>query len=174
MQRKHFSKFYLFLGIVVLITVAVCVYANLPLKIQSNEYQFFCPRKISVQTQESQGHTEVIFRRAGQEVGRVNYYPNVLWDDIEKVINDRNADVMEFLESSGVFQEGNSPEGYMMESGSVNPKVEFWEKRNGVERTHYFYFTEDGHCFDLWFYNNSVSAAIVHNVKESFKLEVIT
>lgn len=174
MKREHCSMFYLFLGIVVLITVVACVYANVPIKIQSDEYQFYCPRKISVQTQESQGHTEVIFRRAGQEIGRVSYYPNVLWDDIDEVINDRSADVMEFLESSGVFQEGNSPEGYMMESGRVNPKVEFWEKRNGVERTHYFYFTEDGHCFDLWFDCSLVSEAIIHNVKESFKLEGIT
>lgn len=174
MKKQDHSKFYLFLGIVLLITVVACIYANIPVKLQNSEYQFSCPRKISVQTQESQGHTKVIFRRAGQEVGQVSYYPNILWDDINEVIKDRNADVMKFLESSGVFQEGNSPESYMMESGSVNPKVEFWEKRNGVERTHYFYFTEDGHCFDLWFDCSSVSEAIIHNVKESFKLEGIT
>ena len=174
MKKQKHSAFYLFLGIVVLITVVACIYANTPAKTQSDKYEFSCPRKISVQTQESQGHTEVIFRRTGQEVGRVNDYPNILWDDMEQVINDRNADVVEFLESSGVFREDTAPESYMMENGSVNPKVEFWEKRNGVERTHYFYFTEDGHCFDLWFDCSLVSEAIIHHVKESFKLEGIT
>lgn len=174
MKRQNQSTFYLFLGIVVLVTVVACIYANTPAKIQSDEYEFSCPRKISVQTQKSQGHTEVIFRRTGQEVGRVNDCPNVSWDDMEQAINDRNTDVIEFLESSGVFQEDNAPVSYIMESGSVNPKVEFWEERNGVERTHYFYFTEDGHCFDLWFDCSLVSEAIIHHVKESFKLERIT
>lgn len=55
----------------------------------------------------------------------MNYYPNILWEDMEQVIND-------------------------------------------------LYFMEDGHCFDVWFDCSSVSEVIIHNVKESFKLEEIT
>lgn len=174
MIKKVTSYIFKPLLICIFIVILLLLYIhhiNTPTITKLSYCSFSHPKSISIQTLESSSNQEVIFFDSDQQVGGINCYPSITKNDFYN--NQDSDEIFEtFLRTIGLANQDDSIEAYMLDSSIKSQIVELWEMRNGIERTHYFFFNESNLCIDLWFYCDKLSDSTIKNIKDSFQLEV--
>jgi hypothetical protein len=146
-----------------------------PKNIQTNYYSFLCPKNISVETSDLSKFPESSFMASKSQIGGINYFPYINKENFyTQQSTNPDFDLESFLIKQDFLNANETLDAYMMDSSTKDQTIELWETRNGIERTHYFYFLETGGCYDLWFFSNSENSnnSIINTIKNSFQLEV--
>lgn len=140
---------------------------------ESEYYSFSYPKGISIQPSGSSGSKEIDFYM-GKKIGGITYYPLSNWDDFCSLITHADTDMETFLKKQGILPFGEDLDEYMTETGVSNRTVSLWEKRSGIGREHFLFFTESGPCYDVWFYCDELDDSQRESTKiivETFRLE---
>lgn len=163
--------------LVITITILHILYAQMPRVYENRYYSFSYPNRISIVEKESPDSTEAEFF-IQEKIGGIHYYPLSNWDDFYTVGSSsasmRNTDTEEFLREQGILRDNETLDGYMLDIGVHDRSATLWERRVDVERDHSLFFTEAGHCYDVWFYCGMLSDSEKAAIIESFQLAVST
>lgn len=160
------------LGIAALVLIGATLYRNTPAEIQTNYYSFTCPRTITAQTEEAADHASSTLWESNTQVGGVDYYPSFSGDAFfDQDPENPDFDAEAFLQAGGVLQPEESLDAHMLEGSVKNQTMDLWERRDGIERMHFFFIDSD-HCYDLWFYCDGLSDSIISSIQNTFQLKV--
>lgn len=162
----------LFAGMLVLFSGA-CAAEEDNIFYENEYYCFSHPEKVTVQERTSLGYVEVDFVQNKKVMGGIKYYPLSTWDDFYNY-DSGNDNIETLLEKQGMLQPDENLYAYMFDIGVDDRSATLWEQRADTKREHFFFFTESGPCYDLWFYCDEQSNAEKETIKESFRLEVTT
>lgn len=165
------------ISIVLLVTILLIFSAwriGTPNTYESEYYTFSYPKEISIQLSDFSGSKEINFYM-NKKMGGITYYPLSNWEDFYLLTSQNSdTDMGAFLKKQGILPYGENLDGYMMETGVSNQTVSLWEKRSGVGREHFLFFTESGGSYDVWFYCDELDDSQRESTKiivETFQLE---
>ena len=160
------------LAISALVLIGVTLCRNVPTEIQTSYYSFTCPQRIEVQTREFSDYAASTLWESNTQVGGVDYYPSFPGKAFyNQELENPDFDAEAFLQAGGVLQPEESLDAYMLEGRVKNQTMDLWERRDGVERMHFF-FVDSDHCYDLWFYCDGLSDSVISSIQNTFQLEV--
>lgn len=140
---------------------------------ETESYTFSYPKEVSVQTSKPSDPDETDFY-INKKIGGITYYPLSNWDDFCALTSHSDTDMGTFLQEQGILPSGEDLNEYMLETGASNRTVSLWEKRSGIGRDHFLFFTESGPCYDVWFYCDELDDSQRESTKliaDSFQLE---
>lgn len=136
---------------------------------ECEDYSFSYPENVSIQAKEYVDYTEIDFCLKEKKIGGINYYPLSNWDDFyERGPHESNVSL--FLSEQGILSSDETLDAYMLEVGYHTRSANLWERRSGIDRDHFFFFTESGTCYDLWLYSDSLEDSEKNTITESFRL----
>ncbi len=166
-KKKHLVVATLLLIIAVVLIVGL--FLRMPRTYETEAYSLSYPPSISVK---ETGEQEIEFYTQ-EQVGGVDYYPLSSWDAFYTLgsSSDVDGDMDSFLKEQGILQEDETLDAHMLDIGIRARNATLWERRAGIEREHFFVFTNAGHCYDLWFYGNALSDDEKTMMIDSFKVE---
>lgn len=166
------------IGIVLLVTILLIFSAwriGIPNTYEFEYYTFSYPKEISIQPSDFSDSKEISFYM-NKKIGGITYYPLSNWDDFYFLTcNPRtDTDMGAFLRKQGILPSGEDLDAYMMETGVSNQTVSLWEKRSGISREHFLFFTKSGSSYDVWFYCDELDDSQRESTKiivDTFQLE---
>lgn len=138
---------------------------------ENKKYSVSYPSRVTVEVESEQ---EIAFYTQ-EQVGGVAYYPLSDWDAFctwsSSGADEDRESIAVFLKGQGILPEDGTIDAYMFDLGTRDGSATLWERNADGERDHFFVFTKEGHCYDLWFDGNGLSSEEKDKMVDSFTVK---